>query len=69
MNDKLAFSLFVQALGSVLKETEGIIIHHDGCGYIVFNEDGQIHILEDDSYLNYNDRTLTWMHDEPVGNA
>jgi len=69
MNDEIAFPLFVKALSALLKETEGIVIHHEGKGYIVYCGKEQLHILEDADYLNYSNLTMTWMHDEPVGNA
>jgi len=69
MDEEIVFPLFVRALSALLEETEGIIIHRDGKGYVVYRADGQLHVIEDDDYLNYQDLNLTWMHDEPVGNA
>ena len=63
------------AMFPLLQENEGVIVHHDGNGFIVakvFDEEYreiQVKIMHDDSVLQQEDRRLVWLHNEPVGNA
>lgn len=62
--DNLGVVLFVKSLASVLKDDEGVIIHHDGKGYAVFKNsmENTISVIEDDDYLELEDGTMMWMH-------
>ena len=71
-------TIFARSLFPLLKENEGVVVHHEGKGYIVwkganFEADGdhevRIRVVEDDDVLQYEDLSLIWMHNEPVGNA
>ena len=60
----LSATLFVQVIASLLKDDEGMIVHHEGVGYVVFSNsaDQQIQIMEDEEYLLISPGTLIWMH-------
>ena len=67
MNEEdIANILIVRALAQLLKDDEGIVIHHEGDGYLIYNNSVQetITVVLDDDYLNIEHGKLIWMHYE-----
>jgi len=64
--DNLGVVLFVKSLASLLKDDEGVIVHHNDKAYAVFKNsmEGTISVIEDEDYLKMDDGTLMWMHYE-----
>ena len=64
--EELGTVLFVRALASMLKPDEGIILHHEGHGYVVYSnsEYETISVIGDDDYLEIEHGTLMWMYYE-----
>ena len=60
----ISIALFVQSLGYLLDENEGIIIHHEGEGYVVWKNpfNKTIEVLKDEDYLTVEDGRRTWVH-------
>lgn len=67
--EELGTVLFVKSLTCLLKDDEGVVIHHDDKGYVVFKNSVQetISIMGDDDYLEMEHGTLIWMHYEDGG--
>jgi len=63
---KISIGLFVQALGYMFEENEGIIIHLDDKGYVVWKnpENETIEVMADDEYLQFESGRRTWIHYE-----
>ena len=57
-------ALLVKALAVMLKPDEGIVIHHEGEGFVIYNNSAEstISIIGDDDYLDIEPGTLIWMH-------
>ena len=64
--EDLGMVLFVKSLAMILKDDEGIIIHHEGKGYAVFRNSRQntISVMEDDEYLDLDEGMMIWMQYE-----
>lgn len=64
--EDLGMVLFVKSLAMILKDDEGIIIHHEGKGYAVFRNSIQntISVMEDDEYLDLDEGMMIWMQYE-----
>ena len=62
--DTIVEVLFVKAIVELLKNDEGIIIHHDGKGYAVYKNsvNGTVELCYDDEYLDQEHGQLIWMH-------
>ena len=58
--------LLVQAMGHLLKDYEGIIIHLDGHGFCLWKDPvgGRIEVMEDEAYLQVESGRMTWVHDD-----
>ena len=57
-------ALFAQAMVYLLKDDEGIIVHNNEKGYIIWSnsEEMTISIAQDDEYLKQPQGQLIWMH-------
>ena len=62
--DNIVEILFVKAIVQLLKNDEGMIIHHDGKGYAVYKNsvNGTIELCIDEEYLDQEHGQLIWMH-------
>lgn len=62
--EELADTLIVHALAALLKPDEGVILHHEGNGYVLFrnSEEEQIQLVEGEDFLKEAHGTLIWMH-------
>lgn len=66
--------LLASALGVVLDKDEGVVVHHEGKGYIVTllhnEEDDSWHVTVDcdEDLLNYPHLQMIKLHDEPEEN-
>ena len=58
--------LLVEAMGYLLKDYEGIVIHMEGMGFALWKnpEEGRIEVYQDDEYLTIESGRMIWMHDE-----
>jgi len=67
--EELGTVLFVKTISALLKDDEGVVIHHDDKGYVVFKNSvqGTISIMGDEDYLEMEHGTLIWMHYEDGG--
>jgi len=56
--------LLVKAIVQLLKNDEGMIIHHDGKGFAVYKNsvNGTIEVCHDEEYLDQEHGQLIWMH-------
>lgn len=56
--------LFVKALAAILRNDEGIIVHHEGKGYAVYHNSAEstIAVMIDDEYLKSDPGTPIWVH-------
>lgn len=60
----LGTQLLVEAVGYLLKDYEGIIVHKDGEGYCLWkNPDTEmIEVMHDTDFLEFESGRQTWMH-------
>jgi hypothetical protein len=58
--------LLVEAVGYLLQDYEGIIIHHEGEGYCLWKNpaDSRIEVIRDAEFLDFDSGCKTWMHEE-----
>jgi len=58
--------ILVVSVVQLLKQDEGIVIHHNDKAYVVYNnsEDQTLKIMEDEDYLKIEHGRLLWMHYE-----
>lgn len=58
--------LLVQAVGHLLEDYEGIVVHLDGEGYCLWKDPkaGRIEVMQDDEYLTVASGLKTWMHED-----
>ncbi len=56
--------ILVISVVQLLKEDEGIVIHHNEKAYLVYNNSKEmaLKIMEDDDYLKVEHGRLIWMH-------
>ena len=64
--DNLGLALFVKSLAYLLKDDEGIILHHEDRAFAVYKSSkySTISIIEDEDYLEMDEGTMIWMHYE-----
>ena len=68
LEDEQALDIFGKALGTILKDTEGVCVDFEGSLYIVYREDGEVFIgPADDLFDGLTGKDLTagmlvWMH-------
>lgn len=62
-------AIFAMGYFPLLQETEGVIVHYKGRGFVVVHENKQVKIKHDDDVLKLKDRSLVWVHNEQIGNA
>ena len=61
--DTIVEVLFVKAIVELLKNDEGIIIHHDGKGYAVYKNsvNDTVELCYNEEYLDLEHGQLMWM--------
>lgn len=75
LTDEELANIFAMAMFPLLDKDQGVAVHHKEKGFVVakvFDEDHQeiqVKIMHDDEILQYPDRAILILHDEPVGNA
>jgi len=61
---QISLALFVQSLGYLLEDNEGVIVHFNDSGFVVWKNpiNQTIEVMVDDEYLKFEAGRRTWIH-------